>query len=193
LAFPFEGSIRGFWLPLTAVPYFFLYGRDLVQIGYYWTDLLRVYALNLMLIPVNLCGVFKSIHQAFVRRKIPFSRTPKVTGRTAAHVFYISAEFGLLFHWTLGCVVDLVNGRWVHAGFGLVNAVFLGYAVIRFIGLKESKEDFLRGMSKRRVTQPSLTRANRRKLEVTDPVQREFTRNAALLIGALVFLVTMLI
>jgi len=165
LAFPFQGSIRSFWLPLTAVPYFFLYGRDLVQIGYRWTDLLRVYALNLMLIPVNLCGVFKSIHQACTRQKIPFGRTPKVKGRTAAPAFYICAEFALLFDWAIGYVADLAQGRWIHASFILVNAAFLGYAVIHFIGLRESREDFLRGMSKKTTIQPSLHQVGRWKLE----------------------------
>jgi len=58
----------------------FPYGRDLVRIGYRLRDLVRVYALNLLLIPVNLGGVFKSIQQGITRRKIPFGRTPKVPG-----------------------------------------------------------------------------------------------------------------
>jgi cellulose synthase/poly-beta-1,6-N-acetylglucosamine synthase-like glycosyltransferase len=149
LALPFEGSIRSLWLPLTAVPYFFLYGRDLVQIGYRWTDLFRAYALNLLLIPVNLCGVAKSLHQVITGRKIPFGRTPKITGRTVAPALYIFLEYALLFHWLLGCAVDVIHMRWTHAAFSLINAAFLGWAVFRFIGLRESKEDFLAGVRKK--------------------------------------------
>src|SRR5579884_418580 len=143
LALPFEGSIRSLWLPVTALPYFFLYGRNLVRSGYRWSDLFRVYALNLMLIPVNLCGVIKSLHQAISRRKIPFGRTPKIIGRTAAPALYIFLEYALLFHWLLGFAVDVFNRRWTHATFSFLNAAFLGWALFRFIGFAESKEDFL--------------------------------------------------
>ncbi|MBI3358623.1 MAG: glycosyltransferase [Nitrospirae bacterium] len=149
MAIPFKESIQSLWLPLTAIPYFFLYGRDLVQMGYRWTDLFRVYAFNLMLIPVNLSGVIKSLHQAITRRKIPFSRTPKVIGRTATPQLYIFLEYALLFHWLVVCALDTMNRRWTHASFSVINATFLGWAMIRFIGLKESKEDFIYGIKEK--------------------------------------------
>lgn len=143
LALPFEKSIRSLWLPVTALPYFFLYGRDLAQIGYRWTDLFRVYALNLMLIPVNLGGVIKSLHQATTGRKIPFGRTPKITGRTAAPPLYIFLEYALLFYWLIGFARDVTYQRWTHAAFSILNAAFLAWAIFQFIGLTESKEDLL--------------------------------------------------
>src|SRR5256885_1060029 len=94
LACPFGENLRDPWLPLSAAPYFFLYARDLVRTGYRYADLLRVYALNLMLIPVNLGGVLKSLEQALTGRKTPFGRTPKVSGRTAAPALYVLAEYG---------------------------------------------------------------------------------------------------
>ncbi|HZR46668.1 MAG TPA: glycosyltransferase family 2 protein, partial [Candidatus Manganitrophaceae bacterium] len=154
LALPFEGSIRTFWLPLTALPYFFLYGRDLVRSGYRATDFFRVYALNLLLIPVNLGGVIKSLHQTITGRQIPFGRTPKVTGRTAVPALYIFLEYGLFLYWTVGCVSDLIGGRWTHAVFGLVNLLFLGWALFGFIGLKESQDDLLRGFKKPALPEP---------------------------------------
>src|SRR5512139_2068964 len=78
LALPFSDSIKSVWLPLTALPYYLLYGRDLVLCRYRASDLLRVYALNLLLIPVNMGGVLKSLQQAITRQKIPFGRTPKI-------------------------------------------------------------------------------------------------------------------
>ena len=57
LLYPFDDRFASNLLPLTAIPYFLLYGRDLVRLGYSWADLPRVYALNLLLLPVILAGV----------------------------------------------------------------------------------------------------------------------------------------
>lgn len=142
LLYPFRDNVSNLWLPLTALPYFYLYGRDLVQIGYRWVDLLRVYALNLMLIPINLGGVLTSVCQGMTGRKVPFGRTPKVADRTAAPALYLVAEYGLFFVGLVGLVRDVRHGLWVHAFFCLINVIFLGYALVRFIGLRESAEDF---------------------------------------------------
>jgi cellulose synthase/poly-beta-1,6-N-acetylglucosamine synthase-like glycosyltransferase len=140
---PFEESLRSVWLPLTAVPYFFLYGRDLLQRGYRLGDLLRVYALNLILIPVNLGGVVKSLHQAWTGMRIPFTRTPKVRGRTGAPALYVAAEYALVGSMLFSFAVDFSHGRFAHAAFSLANAAFFGYALIHFIGLADSAKDLL--------------------------------------------------
>ena len=93
---PFEEGLRSIWLPLAAAPYFLLYGRDLVRAGYSWKDLFGVYALNLLLFPVHLGGVLKSLQQAVTGRKTAFGRTPKVTTRTAAPPLYVWAVVSLL-------------------------------------------------------------------------------------------------
>lgn len=78
IIYPFPDAFQSPWLPLTAMPYYALYARDLWQSGYrHGADLLRVYALNLLLLPVNLGGVLRSLHQGFKGHKIPFRRTPK--------------------------------------------------------------------------------------------------------------------
>jgi len=86
LVFPFEKSIQTLWLPLSALPYYVLYGRDLVKEGYRWADLPRVYALNLALISVNIGGVLASLRQAITGKRSAFLRTPNLTeseGRVA--------------------------------------------------------------------------------------------------------------
>ena len=139
--YPFTESMNTLWLPLTAVPYFYLYGRDLVSLKYRWSDLLRVYALNLALIPVNLGGVFKSISQAITGKQIPFCRTPKVDGRTSVPMVYVLASFALAA-WCVGfTVVDLAYERWGHALFGVVNGTLLVYAITKFIGWRECLAD----------------------------------------------------
>jgi cellulose synthase/poly-beta-1,6-N-acetylglucosamine synthase-like glycosyltransferase len=149
LAVPLTDSVQSLWLPLTALPYFALYTRDLMQLGYRGSDILRVYALNLVLIPVNLGGVGKSLQQAWTRAKIPFGRTPKVQGRTAAAPLYVAALYLLIGLWSVVAGFDVAAGRWAHAGFAAVNAAFLGYGLIAFVGLRESIEDMSAGFVNR--------------------------------------------
>lgn len=141
LAYPFSENLSTIWLPIIALCYYLLYGRDMVQMGYRISDLLRMYAFNLLLIPVNLGGVFKSIQQGWTGKKIPFTRTPKVVGRTAAPAFYILAEYLILAYCIVETIESILNRRWSHAIFALVNGGFLAYAVTRFIGWRESRED----------------------------------------------------
>jgi len=140
LTYPFEQNLRSIWLPLTAAPYFFFYGRDLMQAGYRLADLFRIYALNLMLIPINLGGVLKSIQQAWTKKKIPFSRTPKILGRTAAPHLYIIAEYLIMSYCFGRFAVDSLNHQWPHALFVVVNGCFLLYAIGSYMELKESIE-----------------------------------------------------
>src|SRR5262249_38902510 len=96
LGLPFHERFASVWLPLTAAPYYILSAVDLRRIGYRRRDVLRVYALNLLLIPVSLGGVLRSVQQACTGRRSSFGRTPKVVGRTAAPAGYVLAEAGLL-------------------------------------------------------------------------------------------------
>lgn len=141
LAVPFPAVEQSIWLPFTALPYFLLYGRDLLRLGYRATDVLRVYALNLLLIPVNLAGVIKSLHQAVTGSKIPFARTPKVAGRTAAAPVYVMAPAGLAVYWLLQAALDVMLGYRAHAGFALVNSVLMIYALLNFVGLHAAAQD----------------------------------------------------
>jgi cellulose synthase/poly-beta-1,6-N-acetylglucosamine synthase-like glycosyltransferase len=141
LAIPFTENIRSWWLPVTAVPYFSLYARDLKLWGYRYRDVLGVYALNLLLIPVNLGGVLKSIQQMWTRTKIPFGRTPKVRGRTAAGALYVAAVYVLLLQWLIAAGLDFYHGRIFHGSFAVVNAGFLAYAAVYLVGISECWED----------------------------------------------------
>ncbi len=141
LSLPFGERLTSLWLPLTALPYFIAYGRDLVLCGYRVSDLFRVYALNLLLIPINLAGVCKSIEQAITGKQIPFGRTPKVTGRTAASPLYILASYALCLNWLIGGAFTLTQGHLPLATFAFLNASFLLYGIAVFIGIDESRED----------------------------------------------------
>ena len=137
----FEHSMRHWWLAVASLPYFALYARDLVRCGYPLGDLVRVYALNLLLLPVNLAGVLRSLRQAATRRKSPFGRTPKVEARTAVSPGCLLAECALLggLGWRL--YADAVHALWLHALFILANGGLLAYAFARFIGLRDCVRD----------------------------------------------------
>jgi hypothetical protein len=107
-------------------------------------DVFRVYALNLLLIPVNIGGVLKSLQQALTRKKIPFSRTPKVTNRTPVLPSYILATLLIIVQWIFGAYWGFNNGYPSQGFFAAVNAIILGYAVFIFIGAKDTVKDLFR-------------------------------------------------
>jgi cellulose synthase (UDP-forming) len=141
LLVPFSAAYMSVWLPLTAAGYFGLYARDLSQNGYRYRDLFNVYALNLVLLPVNLAGVLKSVEQGIRKSKIPFARTPKVDGRTMAPARYLVALVVLLVLWSLGAFFDVGAGRLPLALFATANVVILAYGIAAFIGWRSLVED----------------------------------------------------
>ena len=143
LLLPFEEGLRSIWLPLAAAPYFLLYGRDLVRTGYKWHDLPRVYALNLLLVLVNLGGVLKSLQQVRTGRKTAFGRTPKISSRTGAPPLYVMGVLALLACSIVSAGISFADEQWARFAFSLLNSIAFGYVVLRFIGLRECVEDGL--------------------------------------------------
>jgi hypothetical protein len=147
LLYPFPNTLQSGWLPLTALPYYVLYARDLHQAGYRRAaDLLRVYALNLLLLPVNMGGVLRSLHQACKGHRIPFHRTPKIAGRTRIPARYLLALLVTILVCLLTGVYDLRVGHFVHAVFAFGNAALLVFAIVMFIGLEAAGKDLLDGL-----------------------------------------------
>ena len=142
LLYRFPESFQNGWLPLSALPYYVVYARDLRLAGYRRVaDLLQVYALNLLLLPVNLGGVAKSLRQAVTKQKSAFRRTPKVSNRTRTPAPYIAALYAITVYCTVAAPVDWMSGHWLSGAFALVNAGIFMYAIGRFIGWRESVED----------------------------------------------------
>jgi cellulose synthase (UDP-forming) len=141
LAWGFDDRLASAWVPITAVPYYVLYAADLRRAGYRGRDVLSVYALNMLLIPVSLGGVLASLRQACTGKRSVFSRTPKVSDRTAAPASYIAAEAALFVSWLCGAGVELYFGRRLNAAFSLGNAAFLLYAFLRFVGVRAACDD----------------------------------------------------
>ena len=93
LAYPYDSRLLSPLVFLAALPYFLAMGSDLRDCGHRFSDIFRIYGFNLVLLPVNLAGVLKSLQQALTGDKIPFVRTPKVKDRTAAPALYVLAPY----------------------------------------------------------------------------------------------------
>jgi cellulose synthase/poly-beta-1,6-N-acetylglucosamine synthase-like glycosyltransferase len=141
LLYRIDDSLANFWLPMTAASYYWLYAKDLHFAGYRVSDFLRVYALNLLLLPVNLAGVFRSLQQAVTGRKSLFGRTPKIGTRTSTPFFYIAFHLALLGYLVVICSLDLSDGHYSHAVFGGLTFVLFFYGFSQFIGWREAAAD----------------------------------------------------
>lgn len=141
LALPFEIHGAGPWLALAALPYALVSGRDLKQTGYRWRDLIGVYSLNLLLVPVNIAGVIDSLRQLTSGRKTPFARTPKVEGRTATPRLFLVLEILALGGLAASLAFDVTAHRWAHAAMSGINLGLLAYAFDRFIGWRNALDD----------------------------------------------------
>lgn len=150
LFYQFDDSMVPPWMLLIALPYYVLYSCDLVTAGYQWRDLPRIYALNILLIPVNLAGTLQSLRQAITGRLIAFKRTPKIADRTPTPIVYLLAIYSICFY-TLGrVVVDAISARYTHAAYSLFTGVAATYGTIVFVGLRSSWIDLMAGLRARR-------------------------------------------
>lgn len=142
LILPFSSELMNPWMPLAALPYFALYTRDLAKIGYRpFRDLLRVYALNLLLIPIHLTGAITSMQQAVAGTKIPFRRTPKISGRTRTAGLDLALQLGMAFASLALGLYYWSQLRWIAGTFPLANAALILYGIKHFIGFTEMRQD----------------------------------------------------
>jgi cellulose synthase/poly-beta-1,6-N-acetylglucosamine synthase-like glycosyltransferase len=138
---PFNGHLVS---PLTyavAIPYFVVMAVDLKYCGYKYSDALRIYGFNLLLLPVNLAGSLSSIVQALTGAKGKFMRTPKVRNRTVPAFLYVTLPY-LLVGWSVYTFkVAYEHDLWSNAVFAAINGVLGAYAIVAFIGVRNSLVD----------------------------------------------------
>lgn len=136
---------------LVAIPYYYIYGRDLRISGYRWVDLFRVYSLNLLLMPVNIAGVLMSIRQLITGKKAPFGRTPKIEGRTRMSGAQVLIQWSVFTYLLFFSVADIISGRYMHAMFCLFNLIFYLYGLTTFIPWNESWDDMRYAIANRKL------------------------------------------
>jgi cellulose synthase/poly-beta-1,6-N-acetylglucosamine synthase-like glycosyltransferase len=138
---PFNGHLVS---PLTyavALPYFAAMAVDLQYCGYKYSDALRVYGFNLLLLPVNLAGSVSSMVQALTGAKGKFMRTPKVRNRTVPAFMYVVLPY-LLVAWSVYTFkVAYEHDLWSNTAFAAINGILGAYAIISFIGIRDSMVD----------------------------------------------------
>ncbi len=145
LAYPYDSRLLSPLILIAALPYFICQSMDLKDSGHRYLDILRIYGFNLVLLPVNVAGVLKSIQQAFSGEKIPFARTPKVKGRTAAPALYVVVPYLIVAFSLLTLWRDFMDQNWGNAAFAAVNAVLATYAIHSYIGVRNSIVDVALG------------------------------------------------
>lgn len=146
LFFPFDSRLLSPLVVAAALPYFISMAFDLRACGHRYSDIFRIYGFNLVLLPVNLAGVLKSMQQGVTGEKIPFARTPKVTGRTAAPALYVVLPYVIIGFSILTVVRDLNTGNWGNAAFAGFNATMASWATVSYIGIRASIVDAVLGV-----------------------------------------------
>jgi cellulose synthase/poly-beta-1,6-N-acetylglucosamine synthase-like glycosyltransferase len=135
LAYPYDGRLLSPLVLLAAAPYFIAMAMDLRYCGYKYSDILRIYGFNLILLPINLAGTLKSLQQAITTKKIPFARTPKVKNRTATGWWYLIAPLLIIGFSIITLWRNIEGQNWGNAAFAGFNAFAATWAVISYIGI----------------------------------------------------------
>ncbi len=146
LAYPYDSRLLSPWVIGAAAPYFLCMAADLRDSGHRATDVFRIYGFNLVLLAVNLAGVFKSIQQAMTNSKIPFVRTPKVRDRTAAPGLYVVVPYAIVIFSVVTLVRDVQAQNWGNAAFAGINALLCMWAIVAYIGIRNSIVDMALGV-----------------------------------------------
>jgi len=139
--FPDGRRLPAFFLMACVIPYYWIYARDLINCGYEWWDLPRVHALDLLLIPVNLSGLVRSLRQGITGQQSPFLRTPKVPGRTATPALQILMPILIFVSITRWTYQVMQQGGFGYCIYGILNAVCLIYGIISYVQLRPGFED----------------------------------------------------
>lgn len=146
LAYPYDSRLLSPLVFFAALPYFLAMGSDLRECGHRFSDIFRIYGFNLVLLPVNLAGVLKSMQQAITGEKIPFVRTPKVKDRTAAPGLYVVVPYLIVAFSILTIWRNVEASNWGNVAFAVLNAVLASWAIKAYIGLRNSVVDVFLGM-----------------------------------------------
>ena len=149
LVYPFNSALLLPQLAVIPLPYFVAVANDLRANGYRRLDVLRIYGLNLILLPVNLAGVGSSIVQVLVGDKSVFGRTPKVQDRTVPSLLFIVSPYVMAVFAGFTLWRDVLGHRWDNGAYAALNLVMVSYAIVAFIGLRHSVADTWRHVKAR--------------------------------------------
>jgi cellulose synthase (UDP-forming) len=144
---PFNSDLLSPLVLVAAAPYFIAQASDLKYCGYKYIDIFRIYGFNLILLPVNLAGVMKSIEQGLTGKKIPFARTPKIRDRTATTLLYVVSPWFIFGFSVFTAWWSYWDQNWGTFAFGALNSICAGWAILENIGIKNSIVDTWMGLT----------------------------------------------
>lgn len=146
LLFPYNSALLSPVILAAALPYFIAMSQDLKSMGYRRSDVFRIYGFNLILLAVNLGGTLKSLQQAAAKSKLAFARTPKVKDRTAAPALYVLFAYLIAVFSAYSLHRAWRDEAWSNAAFAAFNGLLSLYAIVAYIGLRNSIVDVGVGM-----------------------------------------------
>ncbi|MFB2556383.1 glycosyltransferase family 2 protein [Herbiconiux liangxiaofengii] len=138
---PLGGQLVTLQLLLIATPYFVEMAADLRYLGYRRRDVLGIYGLNLLLLPVNLAGSIASVAQGLTGRKARFMRTPKVSTRTPAPALAVLAPLVIVLGAGWVAVRAGLAADWGTTGFAAFTALAAVWGITRLIGVRAALND----------------------------------------------------
>ncbi len=147
LAYPYDGRLLSPLVLLAAIPYFLSMASDLKYCGYKYSDVFRIYGFNLIMLPVNLAGVIKSVEQSLTGKKIPFARTPKVKDRTPSSLIYIIGPILIVAFSVFTVWRNVLISNWGNAAFAAFNAITASWAILAYIGVGNVIADIWLGIT----------------------------------------------
>ncbi|WP_051215549.1 glycosyltransferase family 2 protein [Granulicoccus phenolivorans] len=143
---PMVGELLSPYLFLTAAPFLIAQASDLRRVGHRALDVIRVQALNMVLLPVNLAGVLKSVQQGITGRKIPFARTPKIADRVAAPAVFVLLPYLLAGALGLVAVRAFLLGYVLGGCFAVAGVLLALAGTVVFVGVRDGFQDVTMGV-----------------------------------------------
>lgn len=141
LVIPYDSSVLLPFVVLGGLPQVLAMASDLKRCGYRRGDVARVYALNLVLVPVNIAGVLRSLVQGITGRKSAFGRTPKVRNRTAAALPFVLIPYFMIGLCLALAIRSALVGAWPSMVLVSLNGALTAYGVVAYVGLRASFDD----------------------------------------------------
>ena len=143
LTLPYSQLLLTPILVAIVAPYFLAMASDLRYCGYRRRDVVWIYALNLLLLAVNITGTIASLIQLLTGGKGTFVRTPKVRNRTRTALWFALVPYLLLVLVALIVAVDAQRHHWLNATFVGLNGLCLLLGVVFLMGVVGSLSDIL--------------------------------------------------
>lgn len=143
LTLPYSSLLLSPVLVAIVLPYFVAMSSDLRYCGYRRRDVVWIYALNLLLLAVNITGSVASLIQLLTGGKGTFVRTPKVRNRTRTALWFALVPYLLLALVALILLVDVQRHHWVNATFVALNGLCLLLGVVLLMGVPASLSDIV--------------------------------------------------